>query len=236
MCAATSAVLLSPGVGKEKCLQWIGTFYFDIMPYSIANMTLDVIWKSESVRPTYVDILLQFQFVRVSEFDFNVTCFRYNGTPDGCNTPTGYTLEFQSSINHFADDNPRVCEMQSHEFVIIQPFRLRESYRQFFKPADLSKPFELKVLVKMIEYDCAQNEACLQQNDYLFKLQDRYFNFERVLQDLAYIMHTPRFENIFTGKYIETTFMFCYFISDQCCHLGCFLSYYSDFFFGITFL
>lgn len=208
MSGATPNVLVSSDVGKEKCLQWLGTFYFDVMPYSIANMTLDVIWKSESIRPTYVDILLQFQFVRVSELNFNLTCLRYNGTSDGCNTPTGYTLQFQCSINHFADDDPRVCEMQSHEFVILQPFSLHQSYQQFFKPADLSKPFELKVLVKMTEYDCAQNEACFHQNDYLFKLQERYFNFTSVLKDLAYIMHIPRFENVFTGKYIETTYMY----------------------------
>lgn len=207
MSGATLAVPISSDVGKEKCLQWLGTFYFDVMPYSIANMTPEVIWKSDTVRPAYVDILLQFQFVRVSEYDFNVTCLRYHSTPDGCSTPTGYTLQFQCSLNHFADDDPRVCEMQSHEFVIIQPFSLNQSYQQFFSPADLAKPFELKVLVKMIEYDCAPNDACFQQNDYLLKLQEKYFNFTSVLQDLAYIMHIPRFEKIFTGKYIENTFM-----------------------------
>lgn len=203
MCAAASAVSLSSDVGKEKCLQWVGTYYFDVMPYSIANMTPNVIWKSESIRPMYVDIILEFQFVRVSEFDFNVTYFRYNGTPDGCNTPTGYTLQFQCSINHFSLDDPRPSEMKSHEFVTIQPFKLSRSYQQFFTPGDLEKPFEIKVLVKMTEYDCAQNEACLHHNDYLLKLQEKYFNYSSVLQDLAYIMHIPRFENIFTGKYIN---------------------------------
>lgn len=195
MSTASSDILLSSNDGKEKSVLWLDTYYFSLMPHTILNMNLNVIWNSEKIRPKYVDMDFEFQFVRISEFEFRLTCIR---TPL-CSTPNEYTLQFHCSINLF-DQDPVVLILHSNDLMVFQKLFLDASYRQNLKSSELNKAFELKVLVKMIEYDCARTRECLLQEEEFRKRKGMFFNFEPTLTNLCYILHIPRLENIFTGK------------------------------------
>ena len=207
---ASSIIMQTLNAGKEKSVLWLDTYYFKLTQHYISNMNFNVIWTSEKIRPKHVDILLEFQFVRISELQFRFTCIR---TPVSSSQPVpdGYKLQLHCSINVF-DKDPKILEIKSGDVMIFQRFFLNASYLQKLPSSDFNKEFELKVVIKMIEYDCALTRTQFYQEDEFRKLREKYFNYESVLKDLSYILNMQRVRNVFTGKCIDVffTFLFAY--------------------------
>lgn len=170
---------------------WAGTYY-DHVEYDHKNKNCDIIWESEANKLPYFDVFVRFQFQRLTHRSLRLTCVRTiavntsaNGKPD-----YGYTLEFHCSIN-IGDNDPSVFYMQSKENIAYATLHLKYDYD--------FKPFESKILVKVLEHNILELEAHFIQEKKFHEMKENFSESE--LNYLCYLLNRTSMENMFTGKY-----------------------------------
>lgn len=178
----------------KSCL-WLQTFHFSL-PFNLMETQPGTVFEVRPVKIGFLKCKFTFFVVKVTQSDLIVTCTRTLSSPEE-EDDDGYLLQFHFSMVGF-DDATKTVDMHHDDDFAYVTYTLASLYRPFTELKYTSYIFDLKVVVKMVEFKCLENPARRRMEDIIDYGREKFS--PQMVSNLGYLLDRPGFIDVFTGK------------------------------------